>query len=225
VATHAINQRLHGLYAITDQNLIPGNEFAQRVEAALRGGARILQYRDKSSETQKRLSQARCCRRLCRQYDATFIMNDDIDLCLAVEADGIHLGRHDNAIMDARKQLGDDAIIGISCYNDIDRAIDAQQAGADYVAFGTMFSSVTKPNAVIAGPDIIPAAKQHVRLPVCTIGGIETGNAGTLIEKGADMIAVISSLFAADDIEKTAQRLAENFAPASTQHNKNNFAY
>jgi thiamine-phosphate pyrophosphorylase len=204
-------QRLHGLYAITDQHLIPESEFAQRVEAALKGGVRILQYRDKSTQAEKRNLQAMCCKQLCRQYDALFIINDDIDLCQSIEADGIHLGKDDEAIKSARHRLGDKAIIGVSCYNDIERAVDAQKSGADYVAFGAMFSSSTKPEAVIAGPETVAEARQKISLPVCAIGGIETGNARQVIDKGADMIAVISSLFASAEIENTARQFTTRF--------------
>ena len=204
--------RLHGLYAITDQDLIPESGFKHAVEAVLMGGARIIQYRDKSTESGKRHLQATCCKLLCQQYDATFIVNDDIELCKAVGADGVHLGRDDTGLHSARQQLGDDAIIGVSCYDDIQRAVKAQDRGADYVAFGAMFSSSTKPETVIAGPGIIPDAKQRIEIPVCTIGGIDTGNAQQVVDCGADMIAVISTLFASKNIKDTANKLSGLFA-------------
>ena len=117
--------RLSGLYAITDQDLIPERLFAEYVSAALKGGAGIIQYRDKSSDKEKRLQQASLCRQLCDQHDAVFIINDNIDLCRQVGADGVHLGKDDDAIDRARASLGNEAIIGISCYDDMQRAIDA----------------------------------------------------------------------------------------------------
>jgi thiamine-phosphate pyrophosphorylase len=204
-------KRLQGLYAITDDKLIPEKLFAKAIEQALRGGARIIQYRDKTTDHRKRQRQATELCELCRKYQAVSIINDDIELARTVEADGIHLGKDDLSLNEARERLGDGAVIGISCYNDIERAISARQQGADYVAFGAMFSSSTKPEAVVAGPDIITEAKQHIDIPICTIGGIDIGNAPQLIAHGADMIAVISTLFAADNIEKTARTLAGCF--------------
>jgi len=205
----ADRSRLSGLYAITDQTLIPERLFAEYVAAALKGGAGIIQYRDKSSDKERRLQQARLCKQLCDQHDAVFIINDDIGLCKQVGADGVHLGRDDDAFLIARESLGDEAIIGISCYDDMQRAIDAQKQGADYVAFGTMFSSPTKPHAPCAGPEMIGQAKNNnLHLPVCGIGGITLDNATLAIEKGADMIAVISTLFASKDIEGNARKLS-----------------
>ena len=208
--------RLSGLYAITDQDLIPERLFAEYVTAALKGGAGIIQYRDKSGERERRLQQAGLCKQLCDQHDAVFIINDDIGLCKQVGADGVHLGKDDDALLIARQSLGDEAIIGISCYDDMQRAIDAQRQGADYVAFGTMFSSPTKPDAPRAGPDMVGEAKKHdLQLPVCGIGGITLDNAALAIEQGADMIAVISTLFASKDIEGTARKLSGLFHQTS----------
>ena len=150
---------LRGLYAITDEKLIPRSEFAAAIEQALRGGTAIIQYRDKSWDNTKRLQQAKRLRALCSRYAATLIINDDIALARTVNADGVHLGEHDASIEKARSQLGSDAIIGVSCYNQLDRAVAAQAAGADYVAFGTMFRSATKPQARFAGCALISEAK------------------------------------------------------------------
>lgn len=208
----ADRSRLTGLYAITDQTLIPERLFAEYVAAALKGGAGIIQYRDKSSDNERRLQQARLCKQLCHQHDAVFIINDDIDLCRQVGADGVHLGKDDTAVLIARESLGDEAIIGISCYDSMQRAIDAEKQGADYVAFGTMFSSPTKPHAPCAGPDMVGEAKKHdLQLALCGIGGITLDNAALAIDKGADMIAVISTLFASKDIEGTARKLSSLF--------------
>ena len=208
-STHA--DKLKGLYAITDERLIAETHFIEKVGSALQGGARVIQYRDKSVNRQKRLKQARALRAICDQYQATLIINDDIELVRAVNADGVHLGKDDSQIIEARQVLGDNCIIGISCYNDIDLAISAEKNTADYVAFGAMFSSPTKPKAVTASLEIISAAKQQLSIPVCVIGGITDNNIHQVIEHGADMTAVISSLFSADDIKHHAQKLSQHF--------------
>ena len=211
-ASRAHNDKLKGLYAITDENLIAEEHFREAVESALLGGVRIIQYRDKSANQKKRLQQAKAIRALCTQYQATCIINDDIDLAKTVNADGVHLGRDDTALSHARQTLGENAIIGISCYADIELAINAEINSADYVAFGTMFSSPTKPDAVCATPEMISRAKQQLSIPVCAIGGITSENISQLIQHQAAMAAVISSLFAADDIKYTANILSQHFS-------------
>jgi thiamine-phosphate pyrophosphorylase len=203
--------RLRGLYAITDEQLIPEADFAALIEQALRGGASMIQYRDKSSDVGKRRQQATVLRELCSRYSALLVINDDIELTRTVGADGVHLGEDDAAIEQARSALGDDAIIGISCYNQLDRAIEAQAAGADYVAFGAMFASATKPHARSASYELIVTAKQRLDIPVCAIGGIDGHNAAGVIVAGADMVALINGLFAADDITQTAGHIAGLF--------------
>lgn len=204
--------QLKGLYAITDENLIPEKYFSQIIESVLRGGANIIQYRDKSGNREKCLQQATTLRSLCQQYQSLCIINDDIELAKAVNADGVHLGKDDSSIIEARQSLGDKAIIGISCYNDLSLAIEAEKNSADYVAFGAIFSSPTKPNAIVAGLDIISQAKRQLSIPVCTIGGITEKNIQQVVQHGADMSAVISSLFSANDIKKSAIILSKHFA-------------
>ena len=203
--------RLRGLYAITDEKLIAPSVFAATVEQALKGGAAIVQYRDKSGDDAKRMQQASELRALCDQYNAPLIINDDIALAQAVSADGVHLGEDDDSIAQARDLLGGESIIGISCYNDLQRAIDAQSAGADYVAFGAMFSSTTKPNARSASYELIRTAKTQLDIPICAIGGIDGHNVAGVIVSGADMTALINGLFAVDDITQTAEHIAGLF--------------
>ncbi|RKZ65826.1 MAG: thiamine phosphate synthase [Gammaproteobacteria bacterium] len=203
--------QLKGLYAITDENLISKQYFNQTVESALKGGAKIIQYRDKSNDQKKRLVQATALRLLCKRYEALCIINDDIELAKAIDADGVHLGKDDSSIAQARKALGDDAIIGVSCYNDITIAIEAEKNTADYVAFGAIFSSSTKPDATVAGLDIISQAKRQLSIPVCTIGGITEDNLQQVVQHGADMSAVISSLFSSSDILQSANNLSKHF--------------
>ena len=209
--TNTLKNRLKGLYAITDQQLIPEEYFSESVEATLQGGARIIQYRDKSNDQNKRLRQASLLRALCHQYQAICIINDDIELAKAVNADGVHLGKDDFSLTIARQVLGEKAIIGVSCYNDLDRAIAAEEDKADYVAFGAIFSSATKPEANVAGLDIITKAKQQLSIPVCTIGGITQENIQQVIQQGADMAAVISGIFSANNIKQSTTTLSRFF--------------
>lgn len=204
-------EKLKGLYAITDQLLIAEEDFSKSVEAALQGGTGIIQYRDKSDKQYKRFQQASLLRALCHQYHAICIINDDIELAKAVNAHGVHLGKSDSSLTVARQVLGENAIIGISCYNDLNQAIEAENNNADYVAFGAIFSSTTKPDASIAGLDIITKAKHQLSIPVCTIGGITQENIQQVIQQGADMAAVISGIFATDDVKQAATRLSQFF--------------
>lgn len=206
-----LTDKLKGLYAITDAQLINEAEFERAVKSALEGGTSIIQYRDKSGNQEKRFRQADLLRLLCEQYQALLIINDDIELAKAVGAHGVHLGKNDTSISSARKHLGNNAIIGISCYNDIELAVSAEKNSASYVAFGAMFSSPTKPDAINAELNIISTAKQRLSIPVCAIGGITETNIEKLIQQGVDMAAVISSLFAANNIQHTANILSQHF--------------
>ena len=203
--------KLRGLYAITDETLIAESTFVATIEQVLRGGAAIIQYRDKSANTARRLEQATALRTLCNQYHASLIINDDTRLAKAVEADGVHLGQDDVSIEQARQMLGDEAVIGISCYNQLQRAVKAQAAGADYVAFGAMFTSPTKPHARSASCELIRKAKSQLEIPVCAIGGIDKSNVAQVIDAGADMTALISGLFSAADIALTAKYISGLF--------------
>jgi len=202
---------IKGLYAITDPYLTAGEQLFEAVEAALRGGTRVLQYRDKLHEAGDRLRIAQQLSSLCRDYHCLFIINDDIALAQAVEADGLHLGREDAPLEAARERLGAKAIIGLSCYNDLTRAHAAQAAGANYVAFGRFFASRTKPQAQPASLDTLRHARRTLNIPIVAIGGITLENAETVIEAGADMVAVIQGLFAQPDIETTARAFDQLF--------------
>ncbi|MGQ0577405.1 MAG: thiamine phosphate synthase [Betaproteobacteria bacterium] len=199
-----------GLYAITpglaDSALLTG-----KVRAALRGGARVVQYRNKAADKGLRHEQALQVARLCRGAGACFIVNDSIELASAVAADGVHLGKDDGGIGAARALLGPGKLIGVSCYNQLWRARDAVAQGADYIAFGSFFPSPTKPNAENASRDLLRAAKEFSR-PIVAIGGITPDNAAELIEAGADAVAVLSAVFDAPDVECAARRIAGLFA-------------
>ena len=178
---------------------MPANLFSQMAETALTNGASILQYRDKSSDTDKRLEQAKALRKLCYKHNAIFIINDDISLAKQVDADGIHLGRNDLSFKEARKQLGAEKIIGISCYNQLSLARSAINQGADYIAFGSFFNSSIKPDAPAASIDLIAEIKKTSDIPVCCIGGINIDNCKPLLTSGADMLAVISDVFSSPE--------------------------
>jgi len=198
--------KIVGLYGITVDN---DSELQARVKAVLEGGGNVIQYRDKSNlpgreETAEKLIE------MCREFGATFIINDDIDLALAVNADGVHLGKYDLDIKAARNKIGD-KIIGVSCYNKLELALEAEQQGADYVAFGRFFPSVTKPEAVPAEICLLKEAKERLFLPIVAIGGITTANAETLIQAGASSIAVIDGLFNQQNIKRTAEEFSKLF--------------
>ncbi len=200
-----MRNRLRGLYVLTDTLQFTRDALVRTVADAIAGGARIVQYRDKSDDTERRLAEASALRSLTLEHEVLFLINDDLDLAEAVAADGVHLGREDGAIGAARARLGSEAIIGASCYNSFELARDAAQAGADYVAFGSFFPSSTKPEAVPAGLELLTRAKQELSVPVCAIGGITKETAPVLITAGADMLAVISAVFSATDIEAAAR--------------------
>lgn len=189
---------LKGLYAITDTEHLSSEIMLTKTEEILRAGTKLLQYRNKQADQNTRLTEAKQLVDLCKQFSVPLIINDDITLAIKINADGIHLGKTDLSIADARERLGNNAIIGCSCYNDMDRASDAVNAGADYIAFGAFFSSPSKPDAVHAKPEIIGRAKQQFDLPVVAIGGITPENGQPLIDAGADMLAVISGLYASE---------------------------
>lgn len=187
-------ERIHGLYAITDPDLIADNQLLCAIENALRGGARVVQYRNKSATKQIQYQQAGELSRLCKDYNVCFIINDDPQLALDVHADGVHVGREDGKIEDARTLLGKKAIIGVSCYNQLEAAYHAIAQGADYVAFGRFYPSKTKPDAVQADITLLQQAAKQLHVPIVAIGGINRDNAQQLIQCGADSVAVINDL-------------------------------
>lgn len=204
--------RLQGLYGITDATLMPDTEaLLNQVELSLQGGTRVIQYRDKSTDKQKRLQQAQALQQLCQKYQTPLLINDDVELAAAVNAAGVHLGQSDGEAQAARKTLGPDAIIGITCHDSLELARTAVSAGADYVAFGAFFPSKTKPNAKPASLSLLTQAREQLKLPIVAIGGITVDNAQQLIDAGADMIAVIHALYAAEEITQQAQRFAQQF--------------
>lgn len=194
---------LRGLYAITPEG--PQHDLLDLVNKALRGGTRLIQYRDKGPDPSRRLTLAKTLCELCRAAGVPFIFNDDPDLAAACGAHGVHLGRDDPDPAAARALLGPRAIIGVSCYNRLDLAHAAQAKGADYVAFGRFYPSGTKPLAVQANLDLLRQARRELQLPLVAIGGITPDNAQSLIAAGADLLAVVNGVFAAPDVSAAAR--------------------
>jgi len=206
------NDRISGLYAITpdEQNTV---ELLRKVRLALLGGARVLQYRNKTADTAVRLEQARALRELTIEFDVPLIINDEVMLARAIGADGVHLGGSDGSVAGAREVLGSDKLIGMSCYNRLALAHEAVGMGVDYVAFGSFFGSAVKPDAASATPDLLRHAQREISVPLVAIGGITVRNGAQLLEAGANALAVISALFGASDIQGTARQFANlNFS-------------
>jgi thiamine-phosphate pyrophosphorylase len=205
--------RLRGLYAITpDWN--DTRRLLTITEAILSAGCRVLQYRNKCASDCHRQEQAVALRGLTARYDARLIINDDLDLALFSEADGVHLGEDDGHLAAARVRLDAERqgkILGASCYQSLPLALAAADVGASYLAFGSFFASPTKPQAKRADPALIKAAKLATGLPICAIGGITADNAGSLIAAGADLLAVISALYDAPDPHQAALKFVQLF--------------
>lgn len=197
-----------GLYAITDG---PRDDLPGVVAQALAGGARLLQYRDKSVDATRRHAEALALKELCRRCGVPLIINDDIALAHAVGADGVHLGQADDDLASARAMLGEHAIIGVSCYDSLRRAQSAARAGASYIAFGAFFPSTTKPMAPRAPIDLLRQSAAF-GVPRVAIGGITPDNGASLVEAGADYLAVVSAVFAAADVRAAAQRFADLYS-------------
>jgi thiamine-phosphate pyrophosphorylase len=199
-----------GLYAVTPDEPDIGL-LTRKVRKVLAGGARILQYRNKSANAAQRREQGAALLALCREARIPLVINDDLDLARAIRADGLHLGRDDVSIAVARAQLGKDRLLGVSCYDRLELAVAAREAGADYVAFGSAFPSATKPGATRAPLSLYREARARLDSPIVAIGGITTENAHAVIEAGADAVAVISALFDAADIEAAARSFSRLF--------------
>jgi thiamine-phosphate pyrophosphorylase len=201
---------MKGLYLVTP-DWDDTQQLLQVTETALHGGVAMIQYRHKTATPEMRLEQAECLLALCRSYKCPLIINDHVDLCIALDADGVHVGGKDASVAEARDALGADKIVGASCYGDLQLARDAYQAGASYVAFGGFYASRVKEYPVTTSPDIIRQAKAEIPLPCIVIGGMTPENAAPLVACGADMVAAISSVYMAGSPELTAHRFGELF--------------
>lgn len=194
------------LYVITPDE-VDTQRLLGQLELALKGGAGLVQYRNKKADTALRLEQAQAIHRLCRKYAVPLIINDHLDLALQINAEGLHLGGDDGDLVAARAALGPNKWLGASCYNRLELAQQALAAGASYVAFGAMFSSSTKPNAVVAEMAVLNQAQESFHCPICAIGGITAENIGQVRAAGADWVAVIGGVFQATDIAAATQNL------------------
>lgn len=211
-----INQApvIEGLYAITP-DCTDTADLLRRTRLVLAGGARVLQYRNKSADAALRMTQVTALHKLTREYAVTFIVNDDTNLASRADADGVHLGAMDGELKTARALLGKHKIIGVSCYNRLSLAREAVSAGADYVAFGAFFPSTVKPDAVTADIELLRRARAEFTVPLVAIGGITAQNAAVLIDAGADALAVISAVFDAVDCQAAAQDFSKLFIQGS----------
>jgi thiamine-phosphate pyrophosphorylase len=194
--------KLKGLYVITDPKL-RGTDLISKTEQAILGGINILQYRNKTASLEQQEKEAFELAQLCKKNNVLFLINDNIELALKVNADGVHLGQKDAPLQQARKQLG------VTCNNKIKLAIEAQKNGADYVAFGRFFNSKTKPSAPPAELSLISEAKKSISIPIAVIGGITQESAPLLLKEGVDMLAVIHGIFGQDDILSATRQFGE----------------
>ena len=185
-----------GLYAITPENILKDENSFEKIKAVILGGAKVIQLRLKGHDhTVRSIEKIIQIRKICENFSVTFIVNDDVSLAIKVEADGVHLGQHDVSYRVARRILGNDKIIGISCYNDLSRAIDAAAKGASYIALGSFYDSVTKKIAPRCGIDVLQQTSKKIKVPIVAIGGITAENGLILIENGANFLACIDALF------------------------------
>lgn len=204
-----------GLYAITDTTRFQGEALYKNCTQALRGGAVMLQYRDKSENKEKRILEATALRKICHQHNGFLIIDNDVELCQQVEADGVHLGSSDMQVTEARRVLGPGKILGASCHQSLQRAHEAMKETANYVSFGAFYTSKTRPDAKIIDKELL---KEITKFPIpsVAIGGITVDRAEELIHQGIDHVAVISDLWDDSDVEKHAQEYAELFTGYET---------
>jgi thiamine-phosphate pyrophosphorylase len=205
---------MKGLYLVTP-DWDDTQKLLQVTEAGLRGGAALVQYRHKTAALELRREQASELQCLCREYGRPFIINDHLDLCIALDADGIHVGGTDASVAEARKAVGPSKIVGASCYGTLQLAQDAQAAGASYVAFGGFYPSRVKKYDFKTPPDIVTQARESIPLPSVVIGGMTLENAAPLVALGADMVAAISSVYMVEDPESAARGFASLFTSLS----------
>ena len=202
--------KIAGLYGITAA-MTDTAALLKKTRQILDGGARLIQYRNKSADRTLQRLQAKALLQICRDYHVPLLINDHVELALEVNADGVHLGAKDTDIVTARAQLGMDKIIGASCYNRLTSAVQATKSGADYVAFGAFYPTLTKHDTVTASIDILLRAKNTLDIPVVCIGGINSANALTLIKNGADAVAVCQAIYQTNDASKTAAAISRFF--------------
>jgi len=203
-----MKNKLYGLYVITDKKLIERDNFVETVEKSIKGGARIVQLREKGTSYDEIIMLAKELLKVTKKYDVPLIINDSPEIAKEIGADGVHIGGDDTSIEKARSLLGSEAIIGVSCYNQIERGLNAMKTGADYVAFGTPYNTPTKPDREPTPIEILNQAVKLIDIPIFAIGGITKDNAKPILETGVDGIAVITSVFGSPAPETAARELA-----------------
>ncbi|WP_036172316.1 thiamine phosphate synthase [Massilia sp. 9096] len=205
-----LRANLRGLYLVTP-NWDDTDRLLDVTRQAMRAGFALLQYRHKDASPALRQEQAQALLRLCREHDCPLVINDHVDLCMAIDADGVHVGGTDAAVATVRAALGGSKIVGASCYGDFELARTAEANGASYVAFGGFYPSLVKKYEVTTRPDIVARAKAELQVPVVVIGGMTAANSKPLVALGADMVAAISSVYLAQDTRNAAQEFAALF--------------
>lgn len=198
--------QLKGLYALTDERYTPFLELESKVLELLKAGVKVVQLRDKNSKDEELLEKALNIQQICKKYGAIFIINDRVNLAKEIDADGVHIGIEDESLIKTRELLPD-KIIGVSCYDDLERAILAQNQGASYVAFGSFFPSSTKPDAKKAPLELLKRAKKELKIPICVIGGINETNISLL--KDADLISIVKAVYEPREIKENIKILKE----------------
>ena len=209
------NKILKGIYAITDPTLL-GSDIIIKAKQAINGGVNILQYRNKTvnltlEQQEQQENEAGTLAKLCRKHNVIFIINDNVELAIKVNADGVHLGQKDTHFQQARELLGENKIIGVTCNNQLEFAQVAQQQGADYVAFGRFFNSMTKPSAPLAELSLLSEAHKLITIPIVAIGGITHESAPLLLNEGVDMLAIIHGIFGQIDITEATRQFVDIF--------------
>lgn len=196
------------LYAVTDQRWLGGRRLADQVEEALKGGVTFVQLREKDLDEERFLEEAREIKELCGRYQVPFVINDNVDIAQAVDADGVHVGQSDMEAGDVRARLGQDKIIGVSAQT-VEQALLAESRGADYLGVGAVFATGSKADASEVDHETVKAICQAVHIPVIAIGGITGENVGALTGTGVCGVAVISAIFAQEDVEEGTRKLKE----------------
>lgn len=210
---------MRGVYLVTP-NWDDTDRLLAATEAALRAGAAMVQYRHKDADETLRLEQAGALLALCRRYQRPLVINDHVDLCRQLDADGVHLGASDLALAEARALLGAAKIVGASCYGDLDLAQAAQAAGASYLAFGGFYPSPVKRYAFVTPPSLLDTARATFGLPLVVIGGMTPANAAPLVARGANMVAAITAVYADPAPGAAVQRFLALFDEAGREHGK-----
>ena len=198
---------LKGIYVLTDAYLTPKESILTQMERVLKTDVSVIQFRDKYASDEEAESTCRALQALCNRYNALFIIDDRLALAKKIDADGLHVGEDDVSFEEARAVLGNEKIIGVSCYGDVSRALKYEALGADYVAFGSFFDSPTKPNSKVVPRDVLKEAKEVLQVPICAIGGINASNIASLAQYDIAMYSVISAVFENDRIEENIQRI------------------